>query len=171
MRCAKLLATSHTLNVGLKIWCRPRSVWHPAVYGSCAGICLTLTLVHAFFNPCGACFVLQVQLNRPIVPHIHTVATGVYALCISMLRTHRHAQSLGRSVLYSAVLIDAHGQQCILRVLIPPKFNSEGHPVDMCDPVADPWSTKCPNWEYIWRLPATRDDMSVRVISQLCLSH
>jgi hypothetical protein len=111
-----------------------------------------------------------VKLNRPIVPHVRTVATGVYALSISMLRAHRHAQGLGRRVLYSAVRIGPNGQQCTLLVWIPPKFNSEGHPVDTCDPVADPWSTKSPNWEYIWRLPATRDDMQVRVTASCVLA-
>ena len=91
------------------------------------------------------------RLNAPFVPHADTVAVTVYGFSLSMLHTHRLAQSKGLCAILSADMIDAKGQHTVT-IVVPPKFDQEGHPVYECPPVADPWRTKPPNWEYMWKL-------------------
>jgi len=105
---------------------------------------------------------LKVRLNAPIVPHATTVAASVHGFSLSIQHTHRLAQSTGQCVSYSADIIDGSGQHTVT-IVVPPKFDKDGHPEDECNPVADPWRTKPPKWEYLWKLPATVNGVQMPV--------
>lgn len=124
---------------------------------------------HVFrVSPTFACCVLQVHLSTPIVPHVQAAAAGVFAQSLSIQHTHRIAQGLGCSVELKSKMDLGHGRTRTMRVLVPPKFDSEGRPLyEECEPVADPWKTKSPKWEYFWRLATVCDDGEVSALQSL----